>query len=779
MGPPLLIAFPLAAYALLYLLADPSNGRRAAIIHAAVLWGVATLAITEALSLSHALTATGLAAAWTLVDLAAAGWLWRRGMTAFIQRAKLDALETALLAGILFLLAGAGAVALIAPPNTTDAMVYHLPRIVNWLHNRGVWFYATHEIRQLQMPPWAEYAMLQFHGLSGGDRFDNLVQWFSLAGSAAGVSLIAGRLGAGRRGQALAAVLCATIPEGLLEASGAKNDYVLAFWLVALVYYLLRFAQDGGLRNACGIGAALGLACLTKATAFVLAPPLIASIVVLARAAGQSKSAPSKIVWMRGLAVAALLALGVNTPHFIRNYRLFHSVLGIPPAPSAAFQYTNASFGARPLLSNVLRNLALDAGTPLPPVNRAMESGIIRVLGAVGENANDPRTTWDGTRFHVPPFTLTEATAGNPLHAALILLACAILLRRRQAAANRPALLLAIGLIAAFLLFCAVLRWQPWHTRLHLPLFVLWAAVIGTLLADSWSRGATAALGMLLLLSAASQVLANQLRPLVGGSWNILSTPRQDLYFADFPDAGDKVHYQDAVQFLESSGCPEIGLDLSQGGNEYPFYALLNDSSGSRSIRNVYVTNQSGVYENPALPRPVCLICPGCVLKRPGWPVLARQYRLVKLFGNISVLTDPDHAGALPNACTAEFSGWYDVEKNAGDWWRWSSRKGVIHVRASQALKANLEAVIRSARYPNQVELLVNGASMAVLNQSSASPEQAIWIAVELREGDNTLEFVSQNPPVQLPRDSRWLAIELRNPAFRASGPAGCAVDPN
>ena len=154
----------------------------------------------------------------------------------------------------------------------------------------SVSFYATPELRQLKMPPWAEYAMLQFHGLSGGDRFDGLVQWFSFAGSVAGVSLIAGLLGAGMRGQALAAVLCATIPQGLLEASGAKNDCVAAFWLVALVYYLLRFGRDPSAGNAWGIGGALGLACLTKTIAFVLAPPLVASLALLHT--GQNPDAP-------------------------------------------------------------------------------------------------------------------------------------------------------------------------------------------------------------------------------------------------------------------------------------------------------------------------------------------------------------------------------------------------------------------------------------------------------------------------------------------------------
>ena len=53
---------------------------------------------------------------------------------------------------------------------------------VHWLiENHGLRFYPTHEQRQLHMPPGAELLVLQLHALSGGDRFDNLVQWGAFA----------------------------------------------------------------------------------------------------------------------------------------------------------------------------------------------------------------------------------------------------------------------------------------------------------------------------------------------------------------------------------------------------------------------------------------------------------------------------------------------------------------------------------------------------------------------------------------------------------------------
>ena len=116
---------------------------------------------------------------------------------------------------------------------------------------------------------------MQFQVLSGGDQWANLVQWFSMFGSVVGVSLIAKQLGADIRGQVLAAVIAVTIPMGILQASSTQNDYVTAFWLVCLVYYILRFKEQPRCANAVGVGASLGLALLTKGTAYLYAFPLL------------------------------------------------------------------------------------------------------------------------------------------------------------------------------------------------------------------------------------------------------------------------------------------------------------------------------------------------------------------------------------------------------------------------------------------------------------------------------------------------------------------------
>jgi hypothetical protein len=285
----MLVSLPLAGFVLLFsVFREEDHGWRSALILAATTWGVLVVLITEVLSLQPWLTKVNLAMAWLLADIAILSYLRRvtrrkaaSATTLELRRQlhqrviKLGYVNIGLLVGAAVIIVLIGVIALASPPNTWDAMVYHMPRVSHWMQNRSVAFYPTHVPRQLHMPPWAEFAMLHLHMLFGGDRLNNLVQWFSLFGSVVAVSLLAQALGAGYRGQALAAVICATIPQGILQASAAKNDYVVAFWLAALAYCVLSFKREPTWTHAFGIGGALGLAWLTKGTGYILTFPFV------------------------------------------------------------------------------------------------------------------------------------------------------------------------------------------------------------------------------------------------------------------------------------------------------------------------------------------------------------------------------------------------------------------------------------------------------------------------------------------------------------------------
>ncbi|MBZ5723440.1 MAG: glycosyltransferase family 39 protein [Acidobacteriia bacterium] len=776
-----LVCFPIAAYVLLFA-AFCTHGAewRAAAIHAAVVWGAAVAAVMEILSVFHCLAVPGLVLAWMLVDAAAAIYLYRgirvhsprpEARTLFAAPLRAisgsDGSAAAFLTGAGLIVVLVGLIALCCPPNTQDSMTYHLPRIVYWLHNRSVAFYPTQNIRQLGLQPWAEYAMTQWHALSGGDRFDNLVQWLSMLGSVIGVSVLAQLLGATRRGQALAALMCATIPEAILEASAAKNDYVLAFWLVAMTYYLFALRQDCTVGNALGFGGSLGLACLTKGTAYVFAPPIVAAVLLV-----WPWKKPGR--YARCLLWAGAIALILNAGVFARNYRLFGSPFGpVSYGWHNDFKVTNDRLGIGVTVSNVIRNLALHAGTPVPILNARLEGGIKRLLGYLGQDINDPRTTWSYTAFHVPMPSRHEALAGNPLHGAVILATILCLISRRRAAAFRSAFLLAVGLVVAFGLFCALLKWQPWNTRLHLPLFVLWSPVAATVLGRSWPRFATAAVGMLLLFTANPFVMDNELRPLAG-AFNILNQPRTALYFADRRDL--LTSYTAAARFVETLHCDDVGLDMSAEPFEYPLLVLLHDQTGARRVRHINVGNPSKIYAGSGDSAvPCALICPNCPGHNPSWSSLSTQYKSVKVFDTVAVLGSGEGGG---DACSVAFTGWYPRESDGKIWWRWSAGNGQLHIAVSQSMEATLEGALSSIVQPNTVNILANGGNEALIQIASTTQSSALSLPLHLKEGDNLVEFISRRAGIRIPTDDRILSISVRDLRIRTVPGIACPIEP-
>jgi hypothetical protein len=138
-------------------------------------------------------------------------------------------------------------------------------------------------------------------------------------------------------------------------------------------------------------------------------------------------------------------------------------------------------------------------------------------------------------------------------------------------ARRRPLVLAyAAALVIGWLVFSAALKWQPWHSRLHLPFFVA-AAPLAALAFEERGR-LRLAIGGALLLGALPALLWNQSRPLVGSD-TILARDRTGLYFTSVE--GGIGPYAEATRVLGALGCTRIGLETGGGAvAEYPLWVL-------------------------------------------------------------------------------------------------------------------------------------------------------------------------------------------------------------
>lgn len=542
---------------------EEARPRRERLLTACVGWGVWTIVLTEALGAARLLTYGWLAAAWSVCALSlgiACVRLAPRPKAALLTAAGRSPGPVGLALAAASILLATGFVAWSAPPTNVDSMVYHLPRVDRWAAQASVEHFATHVRRQLWQPPAAEYFLLHLRILSGADRLYQLLQWLAALGCALGVSLIAARLGGSPRTQAFAALVCVTLPSGVLQSTTTQNDWVVSFWLVCLVERVLAI-RAGGARPADPwlVGAGLGLACLTKGTAYVYAVPLVSWS--LASVWTRRGPAAAARLWLPALAVAGILNFG----HWARNAETFGYPLGAPLR--GADGLTNRQFSPAALLSNAARNASLHAGTPWPAVNIRLEEGLRRFHGWIGVSPDDRSTTYYTYRFRVRAPSKDEDADGNPLHLALGIWAVLWCAHPRRRRCPDGAGSFAVVLAAGWILFCWLFKWQPWHARLHLPLFVLAAGWSAAILGSAAGRRTVAVTAIILWAAALGPAACRPDRP-VFGSGSVLTADRSTAY-RRFR------HVSSAAEFLASRGCDRVGLWVEEGFLEYPFRLIL------------------------------------------------------------------------------------------------------------------------------------------------------------------------------------------------------------
>lgn len=575
---------------------------RESILAAAVVWGLLLTIITEALSALGALSYPAVLASWLLSGAALAGfYLWffmDKGLTSVRVRPVAGA-PLLLVLPIGFIVSLTGLIAFVAPPNNYDSMTYHLGRVVHWIQNHSVQHYPTNIDWQLFMPPWAEFAVTHFYVLSGGDRLSNGVQWFSMLGSLTGVSLIAKQLGGSKESQLLAALVAACLPMGILQATSTQTDYVVTLWLVCFAHYVLRLLDVSErqlpiLTQSSLAGLSLGLALLTKPTAYLFAAPVLVCLFLsLARRWGVRSV---KIV----LAISAI-AVVMNCPHYLRNIDVFGSPLAHQSVTSGLTNMPVITHGeVRPLLlmfaSNLMRSTASEMATPFYYPNRIVEV-VVGGIEAGGIETFVFRKR-DAKEFRLSPRQNHEDFAGNPIHLFLIVLCGAVLIGKARRERVSVTHYFALVLFAVYLAFFLFLRWNVYIARLHLPLLVLGASVIAVTVSGSFLVRAQTGIVILLVVASQFALLYNEARPLIGGK-SIFVVSRLEQYFRNrmrlFPQ------YSHARFLLKDKLCSQVGF-LSQDPDswEYPLWVLLEVGPvSSLRIEHLRVENQSVKASEP------------------------------------------------------------------------------------------------------------------------------------------------------------------------------------
>ncbi len=621
---------PVISWVILFLIFRQENDDwRRSLLSASIAWGCILTLITETLSLFSWITFLGILGAWFIIGTILAITYQKRYSKANQTRrdkrssqaifwADIAAVPIFIrfsLAIIALIVLPTGLLAIVVPPNEGDSMFYHMARVVNWIQNHNVQHYPTHVTHQLDLPPLASFINLHLQVLSGGDYLANSVQWFSMIGSVIGVSYIARQLGAKPIGQTLSAVVCVTIPLGILESSTAQNDYVMTFWLTCFVSDVLReLTQPNTLRTTLEIGGSLGLSILTKPIAYLYSFPFYLLFM------GSLVHSRSKRI-LTPLVASGLVVLFLNFGYWWRNYTVLGSPLGVTGDVTRNTLLTLASF-----ISILSKNIAINIAIPNQTFNDTVLKLLTILHQAIGLDLSDPRTSMYGDPFEMQlafPIRLHEAIASNPLHLLFILFSIGFYLRHKRIRSKILNSYL-IALSTGYFLFSFLIRWHLSGNRYQLPALILFSAFIGTIFSVAITyRILMYLLVVTLCFGAFPSIVFSSTKPIFQNKNFILTplekssieTSREIQYFNNSPHL--RMSYKAAADIVLSYQCRDIGIysDTARALYEYPIWALLNQHQYKANFQSVGVTNSSARINADSHPSRVS---PPCAVLRLG-----------------------------------------------------------------------------------------------------------------------------------------------------------------
>ncbi len=474
-----------------------------------------------------------------------------------------------------FICAGVLALSAVSITSNWDSMTYHMPRVMHWIQNKSVDFYATSEIRQITSPPLAEYMIMHVMLLSGSDKFVCMVHGMSYVLSAGLIYFISIKMKAEKRYAYLAVFLFLMMPPAIAEAVTTQNDLFSALILLLFFYYYLDFAYQSDLTISKEIlllsvklGTTIALGYLAKPNVLIIMAILIGYLGIIKI----WKKEKVKNMLFAGIVGIVAAVIGI-CPFMIKSYKVYGTLF-----PSSQTEgITVTTLDLRLLIANCYKNMVKYISTPLIP---GMNSFLIKVSNVIervlGIDINDPAISTmefvlpDGDKAY------QQSMATNPVVMLLcVLVILGIILRKCE----KPKLEMGMFFctIAGLLVTCTISKWSPWKVRYFLPFSVV-AVIFACLFIGQvkkeyvWKDAFIGFVICLGLLSGygALHYTANEVKMQYESD-----ADGQYSYFANRHIRGA---YNDIEAYVEERGFRQIGLYLGGDRYEYPLWSYLDQA---------------------------------------------------------------------------------------------------------------------------------------------------------------------------------------------------------
>lgn len=231
-----------------------------------------------------------------------------------------------------------GLLAALRSQNLIDNLEHRLPKIMHWIQNSRVDYFATTIPGEINYTKLIEYMYAQIYLLKGPDRLINLVQIGAYLCSGCCIYGISRKIGTSGSFAFLAVWIYFLTPMIIIEVFTAQTDVAAGIYLLAFVYFLLDYVHADKLRM--DKEGALSAVCLSASVMFgYLSKPTVCFAMVIffiwmciVRIAKKDSIKVLIQYILVGGAVAVILIL----PDVVRDYR-YHQI----PSVSYDEQLTN------------------------------------------------------------------------------------------------------------------------------------------------------------------------------------------------------------------------------------------------------------------------------------------------------------------------------------------------------------------------------------------------------------------------------------------------------
>lgn len=566
------------------------------------------------------------------------------------------------LLAVLFLVLFVGAVFTV--PYNYDSMTYHLGRIGHWIDNGSVGHFVTNIDRQIYSPVLSEYEMLHMMLLADSDTFLNMLQYVSMIITGLILYRVSRKLGTSRAFSMMAAFLFYTMPLTVSQSVTTQNDLLAAMWFAAFLYYFIDFIQAEKLcfdmeqrKKLVMIGACVAFAFLTKtsicASMLFFMPWLLAVCI-------KRKDKLVRIIQSGVLAGAVLLVLISET--LVRTYLSCGRLMADTTSANIMVATKNIKY----IIVNICKNFSLLITQHIfRPLNGVVYRFAIRLGSMLGVDFNNEAISYHGFDFlhHMnmgeDMYSHDKTSSAVVTYLALlagILLLAAIVMKiadciakgkmgkqtgkqKRQGQAFRPVeddgkkwyQCMSIGFaVSAWLslgFIMALLRWQPWGTRLMYPALamtvVMTANVAGGFVKDKKADGGKKSgedkkadgrregrgqviLAVIVLLSTVFCIRPTvyNMKPAVE---NVQAgcKDRMARYFR-FNDR--YTAYGQLIDKTEELGVTKIGLSISGDGYDYPLWLMYRRADKTVRLYHVILDEDDANDMDGQTEFPECIL---------------------------------------------------------------------------------------------------------------------------------------------------------------------------